>query len=1142
MENWKSQLVEWKEELLRTSGNDVLIHIPESSKKVISINFSDELTLPLDSKINSLFKETKEYEKQSGVNSLCIVHDVLCWSDGTKSYKSPLYLSEAFYELDKIISAVRITFSDNAFINPFLIKKIEQVFEVDIANLLVNELLPEEWQVENTSFLGNFHYHRFSLLKDVESYLSDADSENSLIGTFYNGGSDSFSLDKLQQQNYVLPTDEYQFEVLNQLANGKNLAVKGPPGSGKSQLIVNALFQHALEGRKVVLSSEKLAALNVIKDKLTTLNLGYFCEAIFNDAQEKTAFVNSLKATWLMLEEYKPESLLTTTFIENKNVLNQKLVRLNQLPELVSCHRKPLFELTHCPDVKTWKTLSPIVFDLNEKFKVIFEKTLSNSIVFYLKPSILSDIGKIEVFLKDAQLVSQLVETITNKLNTTIPLVTISDWKHLHRLTIHAQLITHDLFNRNREIFNTSSKEHKAFQKNAIQYKKLNEEINHSAQSELKKWRTIWSDSEIEEAIDAFSGNRWWTLRYRKWKSRFMSDYNPIVFSRNLAKNALITKQKINLKLEQLGKVKGRLIDFGISHPDSEISMVETLIIQYNQLDKNMLNTLHTYSSHTVQQLIGITHETTQINRFLSLNTVDADEIRLNFLLTAIEQESNFIKSNQNQLNQIVEKSIATFRTLKEVKHWEELDATIEYGQLMQFKYYNPELFHYTGTTFSSDITQLIVEEDKLCKLQTQQFIVQQQARFNAFHLLLNTPAGRLSEEEKQLKVAIRKGRSILVKEFGKTRQHLTIRELLESPAKHWINLLKPILLINPLSLSKILPNEKCSVDLLIMDEASQIPLVHAIPGIYRAKQVCVVGDPMQMPPSAYFTSGSREREDVLSKAIYHFESHTLRYHYRSQQAALIAFSNKYFYENALQVFPSATKNALDGLHSHYDSNGRYIERENVVEATKIVEWVNGNSNMLLQLESIAIVAFSESQLNAIQKIYFQTESHILLELVESGKLYFNTLENMQGDECDLLLISFGYGYDESTNFAMRFGPLNQLGGEKRLNVLFSRARKGIHLFHSVRASDFAPSDNLGVELMRKYLKSLEDTNSSESNVSLLSNLGFELQIDESTKTIQLANPYSTQNALTKLMTLYRLAAIRGWRIEINFKKDVFLE
>jgi hypothetical protein len=155
---------------------------------------------------------------------------------------------------------------------------------------------------------------------------------------------------------------------------------------------------------------------------------------------------------------------------------------------------------------------------------------------------------------------------------------------------------------------------------------------------------------------------------------------------------------------------------------------------------------------------------------------------------------------------------------------------------------------------------------------------------------------------------------------------------------------------------------------------------------------------------------------------------------------------------------------------------------------------------------------------------------------LDAERIVFSTVENVQGDEFDHLLISFGYGYDEEGKFAMRFGPLNQQGGEKRLNVLFSRARKSIHFFHSVSANDFNPSDNLGVDFMRRYIHRFAKTRVHDDRAN--NTFGFAVEERIHQKQLIIKDPFRTPNAVQKIAVFARVAKLRGWNLVFEFEKD----
>ena len=180
--------------------------------------------------------------------------------------------------------------------------------------------------------------------------------------------------------------------------------------------------------------------------------------------------------------------------------------------------------------------------------------------------------------------------------------------------------------------------------------------------------------------------------------------------------------------------------------------------------------------------------------------------------------------------------------------------------------------------------------------------------------------------------------------------------------------------------------------------------------------------------------------------------------------------------------------------------------------------------------ETIGIVAFSEKQLDVLVQFFQQSKQ--LSAAWENERITLTTLEKVQGDEFDVLLISMGYGKDANGDFALRMGPLNQEGGEKRLNVLFSRARRVMHFFHSVKAVDFGVSENLGIDALKKYLLMHEDRIFGELHSNDLAQKDF----------IELEDPFYNPHVVSELMTLMRHLCVNGVRaksqLKILFFKD----
>ncbi len=315
----------------------------------------------------------------------------------------------------------------------------------------------------------------------------------------------------------------------------------------------------------------------------------------------------------------------------------------------------------------------------------------------------------------------------------------------------------------------------------------------------------------------------------------------------------------------------------------------------------------------------------------------------------------------------------------------------------------------------------------------------------------------------------------ILRAEMARKRGHMPIRQLMLK-AGAAIQALKPVMMMSPLSVAQFLIPGKQKFDLLVMDEASQIQPVDAIGAIARCQQVVVVGDERQLPPTSFFsrmTEASNDDEDDTTQ-VADIESvlglfvarglpqRMLRWHYRSRHQSLIAVSNSQFYENKLFIVPSPyTKEAGMGLQFHHVPDGVFESGgsgSNPVEAKRVATAILQHAQTNPGL-SLGIATFSVAQRKAIQD-----ELELLRQLNPQYEDFFHAhpsepffiknLENVQGDERDVIMISVGYARNAQGYMAMRFGPLGSQGGERRLNVLISRAKRRCEVFASITDED----------------------------------------------------------------------------------------
>jgi hypothetical protein len=305
-----------------------------------------------------------------------------------------------------------------------------------------------------------------------------------------------------------------------------------------------------------------------------------------------------------------------------------------------------------------------------------------------------------------------------------------------------------------------------------------------------------------------------------------------------------------------------------------------------------------------------------------------------------------------------------------------------------------------------------------------------------------------------------------------------------------------PCMLMSPISVAQYLDLNQPPFDMVIFDEASQMPTSEAVGAIARGRSLIVVGDPKQMPPTNFFNVNQVDESEaviddldsVLDDAIaLDFPSRHLRWHYRSRHESLIAFSNSQYYDGRLITFPSVddrnTKVTFIPVQGVYDY-GR--SRSNSAEAQAIVaEVMRRLGDKELRKFSMGIVAFSISQQNMIEDLLLDAfAANPELEAYATDceePLFIKNLENVQGDERDVIMFSIGYGPDARGKVSMNFGPLNNSGGERRLNVAVSRARYEMMVFSTLQPEqiDLNRSKSLGVQGLKQFLEFARDGRTS---------------------------------------------------------------
>ncbi len=335
--------------------------------------------------------------------------------------------------------------------------------------------------------------------------------------------------------------------------------------------------------------------------------------------------------------------------------------------------------------------------------------------------------------------------------------------------------------------------------------------------------------------------------------------------------------------------------------------------------------------------------------------------------------------------------------------------------------------------------------------------------------------------------------RFLLERECSKKIRHIPIRQLLHRAGGALVAL-KPCFMMGPMSVAQYLVPGQIEFDLVVMDEASQIKPPDALGAIARGSQLVVVGDPKQLPPTNFFDrvvdydeedpTAIEESESILDATLPMFPARRLRWHYRSQHESLIAFSNHSFYESALVLFPSPYK-VTDSYGIKYSrvARGCFVNRRNMEEAKIISEAVREHFRHRPE-ESLGVVAMSAEQRLQLERSIetFAKEDTLFQEWLEKDarryeSLFIKNLENVQGDERDVIFVSMTYGpQTPGGRVFQRFGPINTDTGWRRLNVLFTRAKKRMHIFSSMGSEDIVAGSTAkrGVQALRDFLSFCE--------------------------------------------------------------------
>ncbi len=1013
------------------------------------------------------------------------------------------------------------------------------------------------WEVfPDAMVLGFFSFSKFLMYRDLDGENwpeGSAIEQNELVKSLMLEGFSSEGdridetghLDQLipvERLNHVIDADSSQSVAIEEVRKGHNLIIQGPPGTGKSQTITNLIATAVLDGKKVLFVAEKMAALQVVHRRLQEIGLGPTAVELHSHKTNKKAFLEELGKT---LKEPRPVCEDRDRRIERLETIRERLNRhadcLNQMLEPSSLTPFQIIgHLAYLSNDESDTPAKPLAGAVNWTP----DERMARENTIRLIGERLDQIGPVQShpwygvraeamskFQLDA--IDELVRQ-TQALFEPHAAAAERLWEILqvparesHRDLEHAYQLGESVLRA--PLHDPSCVEHSFWDLPLDEGKQIVESVEAFQKGKAELEAMVIPDAlsvdwgETRQKIAAHGGSffRFLNGEYRRALAHLRGLLkNPKELPGSLEErlhliDTCLEVQESRAAIEEWenqGKAAFGCYWEGADSDPAVLREWTTFLGDFE--DKHLQCAVRRVLAMDLpkEDLAGRLRESQragesfygsweQLRGRLSLDDASAfavenpDEVTLNQMRNVLEK---WVQSKE---------SLSTW-----IQYWNLSEEGRRYGL--------PDLIDAieAGAYTEEEAVRLF---QRSCYRALYDFVMQQYPELKTFdgqtHAGLIEEFRKMDHERIELarievlaahadgKPSAHHGRGMLgivLGEIAKKRRHMAIRRLIGC-AGEAIQAIKPVFMMSPLSAAQFLEPGKISFDLVIFDEASQVKPVDALGAIARGRQVVVVGDNQQLPPSNFFSrvelsdDAFEEEEEALAAAgdmesvlslsgARGLPNRMLRWHYRSRHSSLIAVSNHEFYGNELFIVPSPLSEHADfGLKFQYVADGVYNRggrrQDNKVEARKVAECVMQHARENAG-QSLGVAAFSVSQRDAIlDELELLRRENPDLETFFGAAhphepFFVKNLENVQGDERDVILISVGYGADASGYLAMNFGPINRDGGERRLNVLISRAKFKCVVFSSIRSDeiDLGRSRGKGVRALKTFLQYAE--------------------------------------------------------------------
>lgn len=999
----------------------------------------------------------------------------------------------------------------------------------------------EGFRVDENAVLGFFNFSTYRLWRDMVDNWKTFKDNSVLVDHFVDRSNGAFEgnegltsdldLDALVSK-LPISADSSQALAVSEAMSGKTFVLQGPPGTGKSQTITNLLAFALSEGKKVLFVAEKKDALDVVKDRLDAAGLGAFSLDLHDKGMTPRSVREQLLSVInVAVEADKPgfEGALR----DYENAL-KPLIDYRERLHQIGSHGETLYSATD------QFLLIPGDAEITVPGSFISKKTSADKDSLYEVSKTVATFGpQTGIASKNPWSLSTLVDVPVGNFLQNLESVAVRAASNLE--LVKAEKKTKDFLSNITSIRElallrafafdeadnpvlTSDANQVLARKQAIDgLKKLVADIEALRPIRVENLDSVELDSWIgkaQEAATSFALFRKGKLKGIKKKVGLLLSTDllcePLQLPSVLLSMKALKQRKAQCQTE-LAAVNGMRLDSSLNlfNIDQVNALAES--VQRTQLVVELFESKHAKGpqaqelaamrdSEAVQALVALQNDV--IGLFKLLGATDSSINRWLAEKTLGAQLMHAISEWALDVEQRSAVSLTRWMSLlAEVKKFDDagvpdfsaavLSGEVEFGAAPNaflkgyFRALGESLVHERGFT---NFEALSIQDSIRRAEDAQNALRDRLPRILADRLL----------ENRGFDATMKVGAiSDLISILRAKNSRMSIRNML---AKYWSVIMKvtPCVLASPDSVVQFIDASVEPFDLVVFDEASQIRVANSIGALGRARAAVVVGDSEQMPPTNVAQVKSNEDEyeesDLIDEIVEknsesilslakdsNIPDVMLKWHYRSADESLIAFSNKRYYDNDLSTFPSPSgERSTKGLSFTFVKDGKFIRPgmtgqgargTNVAEIDAIVKEIAARlKDPATKDDSIGVVTFNKEQMEAIKNRLLDSKDALiqkaLVEGVGGEEIFVKNLETVQGSERDVILFSVAFSTDEKGVLPLNFGPLGNEGGQRRLNVAVTRARKQVKVFCSFKPEQLKARNpaRQGVKHLAEYL------------------------------------------------------------------------